>query len=389
MTPSCRRAASASATKALANSYDLGPKLGMPNYRLAAVFAFVMATLSVAPASALPVFAHRYGFTCQQCHTTVPQLNGFGEAFLHRGFRLPGARGVSPVAVKVNTAYSSQSSGGGASLPKAIVDEIEVLSAGSLGKNSSYFAEQYVLDGGVAGRPRDAWVQLDQNAGAAPGMHVRLGQFTLPLPVDPETQRPTLAHYSLYDQTIGANGFSFFDPRVGVDTFYADYSRGFEAHVAAVRAYDRGSGVASDGLDVMGTLSQTFGATTLYAYRYQGQRTTRPQHDSFARNGFAVERDFGQFTATALMQTGVDGSADGFGLNARSSGGFFQAGWHPSSGVNLYARLDSTNDDFNGRANAGTLSLILRPRANMRFTIEATRGSDHTNQLGLGWLFAY
>src|SRR5438132_1630849 len=120
---------------------------GLPNWPL-----FVLAGLPVAwlgfapvPAEAIPVFAHRYGFTCQQCHSTVPQLNEFGERFRAAGFRLPGAasHGTVPLAVKVNLTYSSEPDPG--HLPKALVDEIELLTGGSRGK-LSYFVESYVVD---------------------------------------------------------------------------------------------------------------------------------------------------------------------------------------------------------------------------------------------------
>ncbi|MHB8462883.1 MAG: hypothetical protein ACYDA1_09565, partial [Vulcanimicrobiaceae bacterium] len=109
-------------------------------------------------ASALPVFAHRYGLSCQACHTIIPQLNTFGERFRAFGFELPGARGDFPIAIKTNLAYSSAADPSG--LPKAIVDEVEILSGGTLGNNTSYWLEQYVLDGGLSGQPRDMWIEI-------------------------------------------------------------------------------------------------------------------------------------------------------------------------------------------------------------------------------------
>src|SRR5438105_10901215 len=42
------------------------------------------------PAQAIPVFARKYGTSCQTCHTVYPKLTPFGEAFRHNGFRFPG-----------------------------------------------------------------------------------------------------------------------------------------------------------------------------------------------------------------------------------------------------------------------------------------------------------
>src|SRR5712692_2841046 len=102
----------------------------------AAAFGALSAPLG---AEAIPVFAHRYGFSCQVCHSTVPQLNSFGQQFEANGFRLPSTppRGTIPLAVKVNLAYSSDPDPSG--LPKAQVDEIELLSGGHIGRDVSYF----------------------------------------------------------------------------------------------------------------------------------------------------------------------------------------------------------------------------------------------------------
>ena len=342
-------------------------------------------------ASALPVFAHRYGFSCQQCHTTIPQLNAFGEYFERSGFRLPGdARGIVPIAVKVNTAFTSNTSQG---LPKAVVDEVEILSGGSLGRNASYFVEQYALDGGVPGRPRDLWVQLDKPLAGddrtRATLHAKLGEFTLPLPIDPETQRPTINHYALYDQTVGGNAFTFFDPRVGADLSAGDLRRGWEAHVVLAQAYDRGSGIPSAGIDTMATFAKTFAdAWTATFYHYDGRRNVQPVHNRFVRDGYALQFEQGPWDVVASAQHGFDTSSDGLGLGVSSSGGFLSASYAFSSGVHVIARYDDVFNDLDGRTRSTTLSLVTRPARNMRFTLEGTRQGT-TTQFGTALLFAY
>jgi len=106
--------------------------------------------LGLAPsrATAIPVFAHRYGFSCQQCHSTVPHLNDFGERFRAAGFRIPGApeHGTLPIAVKVNLAYSSEPDPNG--LPKALVDEVELLSAEEWAETAIVYAVRPVAGSG-------------------------------------------------------------------------------------------------------------------------------------------------------------------------------------------------------------------------------------------------
>lgn len=362
---------------------------------------FVLAALTCAAAvlffppksQALPVFAHRYGFSCQQCHTIVPQLNGFGQAFAANGFRLNlPSRGVLPVAVKVNLQYTGDKDTQ-QNLPKGVVDEIEVLSGGRLGNETSYFIEQYVIDGGKVGQTRDAWVQFDKTLGGLAGtenastLRVRAGQFTLPLPFDPESERPTQQHYAVFDQTVGRNAFNLFDPRIGASASLSREST--QLQVLALEAYDRGSGVPVSGLDTMAAISHDFGEdASLSAYRYNGRRRLETGVDSFWRQGYAAAYDDRRFGISALVQTGRDTAAGGAGEPARSSGGFLQARYALANGAALYLRHDRTFDDFTGVADSNTLSLVTRPRRNYRLTLEATRAGTHTAFTG-ALLFAY
>jgi len=306
-------------------------------------------------AQALPVFAHRYGLTCQACHTTVPHLNGFGQAFLRNGFRLPQAAGEAlPVAVKVNLAYTSDPDEDG--LPKAVVDEVELLTGGAIGSHVNYFVEQYVLDGGVAGSPRDAWMQYNSEG----IMHVRAGQFTLPLPVDPETERDTEAHYLVYDQTVGDNPFAFFDARPGVDAYVLAPS-GDEFHLAA---FTKGQAMAYG--------AKALGDFTLYGYRYQGS--------GFFRQGVGARQRIGKFDFAAVLQRGSD-------PDARSSGGFAEAHYAFSPALTAVARYDRVWDSLQGPQQQTVFSLVTRPARNMRFTLEDQVTDHHT--LNMALLFAY
>lgn len=349
---------------------------------LAAVWLTLLILLSLAtkPASALPVFAHRYGFTCQQCHTTVPHLNAFGEFFREHGFNLPDARGVFPVAVKVNLAYGSAADPSG--LPKAIVDEVELLSGGTLGRNTNYFVEQYAIDGGRPGLTRDAWIQFNGE-----DRHARVGQFSLPLPVDVESERPTIAHYALYDQTVGTNTFNFFDPRMGVEGSFSNEHTGIAAHLTAVHAYDRQTVTPRSGIDVMASLAKSAGPVTLQTYRYQGQRNFAVQ-DRFWRQGYAASFASDRIDATAVLQTGNDTSADGAGAAAQSSGGFLETTYHVAPGFDVNARYEGTNDSLAGMQRQLVLGSVFRPKRNMRFTVEGIRSAGHTG-LNAALMFAY
>ena len=205
----------------------------------------------------------------------------------------------------------------------------------------------------------------------------------MPLPVDPEEQRETLAHYLVFDQTVGENGFNFFQPRVGIDG--STISRDFEAHIAVVQSRDRQSGQPASGVDVIGEVAKTFNErVTLYAYRYQGQRRIHTERDSFYRDGYGAGQVFGKLDVIGVLQRGNDTYVPG---PAISSGGFLEARYAFSPALKAIARYDRASDALSGAQSATVLTLVTRPRRNMRFTIEDEITDHHT--LNLGWLFAY
>ncbi len=219
--------------------------------KLAAVAALAVSLVLIAsvPASAIPVFAHRYGLTCQACHTEVPHLTAFGAAFLSAGYRLPAVseEPAFPVAVRTQLAYASAGAADPDAsttgpLPKTIVDEVELLTGGSAGPRGSYWAEAYVVDGGEPGRPRDVWYAYRATPDEAKLPVVfRVGQFTLNLPLDPETFRETTLPYAIWSQTAGSNPFTFFDVKMGGEVSVGDPGRSISGSLSFVEGHDTAS----------------------------------------------------------------------------------------------------------------------------------------------------
>lgn len=342
-------------------------------------------------ANALPVYAHEYGFSCGQCHTVVPHLNAFGQDFLLAGFRLPRSlpsRSAFPIAVKANFAYSSADDPTG--LPKAIVDEVELLAGAPVTGHVSYRLEQYVVDGGVPGSTRDAWLQFtsDPNFGSsAAALRVTGGQFTLPLPVDPETQRDTLNHYAVFDQKVGDNPFDFFDDRIGLDAEYGRSKSGLDVNALVLRGHDPQSGLPNLGYDRMFTAEETAGGATLWAYRYDGTRPLSTR-DAFWRQGFSLIRRDGKEEVDVLVQTGNDSSVAPFSSQAMSSGGFAQLRWAFDPGLVGIVRYDRVSDALSGAQSSVTGTLLFRPHRDMRFTVEDVFSGGHQT-LNAAWLVAY
>jgi hypothetical protein len=341
--------------------------------------------MSPATAQAIPVFAHRYSLSCQACHSTVPHLNSFGEQFLAAGYQLPSAAArVFPIAVKVNLTYASAPDLPG--LPKAIVDEVELLTGGHAGRRVSYFAESYVIDGGRPGNVRDLWARYDFSTNrAALDAGLRLGQFTLPLPVDPETFRETLNHYAIFDQTVGQNPFRFFDQHLGAALELA--SNRTALRLVALRGHDPHSGLPTLGTDAMASVHRNFGSLGMSVYRYEGSRPLGPQPDFFWRQGYSLQVPFGRATLTNVLQNGNDTSVDGLGADWRSSGGFSELRWSFSPAITGVLRYDATSDPH-GAARSTTFAIVRRLRSNSKLTLESV-WQRNVPSLNAGLLFAY
>lgn len=330
-------------------------------------------------APAIPLFAHEYGVTCEKCHTVIPHLNEFGAAFLANGERFPGISSgpAVPFSAKANLVDSSEYQGDGPDgqgLPKAIVDEIEAFSSATIGSRANYFVEQYIVDGGEPGLLRDAWISERVNPWEAKiPVFVQGGQFTLPLPVDPETFRDTYQGYTPYEQTVGANPFNFFDPAMGARVSVGSALRGFNVQLFAGPGYTRQSGLAPTGVDTGIYLQNAMGPFTLSAFRYDGLRPIAGQpYDRFERTGFGFTYgQWSRFSSEAVFITGWDSNCATPPLaGCRSSGGFEQLRYAFDRRLFAEARYEGTYDPITGFARDGVVLLGYGATENSRITIE-------------------
>lgn len=387
--------------------------LGRPKIRTSAVSVLAAATCIIgaaSPASAIPVFAHRYGLSCQVCHTVVPHLTPFGQQFLANGYRMRGLepKPAFPVAVRVESSYASAGAADpdeaqGGPLPKAIVDEVEMFIGGASGKRGSYWVENYLIDGGQAGHVREAWYadRVTPDDARMP-MVVRAGQFTLPLPLDPETFRETTQPYAIWNQTAGANPFNFFDAKPGVQMEVGDPARSISGSVSIIQGREPASGLQPHGLDRMLTAQRDFGNWSLTAYRYDGSRqfsglgyggTAQVSgiNDTFWRDGYGVGWSRNGTDINAVYQNGNDTSADLYGDALISSGGFVQVRQTLNPRTFAIARWDATQDSTFARSITGGFG--YRPTHNTRVTLFETAQRDYLGNLlhiiSSSFLFAY
>lgn len=330
------------------------------------------------PAQAVPLFAHQYGVTCAKCHSVIPHLNEFGAAFLANGERFPGVSSgpAFPVSMKINAVDSSEHQGegpGGGGLPKAIVDEVELFTSGTIGSRANYFVEQYVVDGGEPGLLRDAWI----NDRITPWdvrvpVQLQVGQFTLPLPLDPETFRDSYQSYTPYEQSVGANPFTFFDPKLGMRVGVGNPLHGFSGQIFAGPGYDRQSGLASTGVDTDVYLQQILGPVALSAFRYDGVRPVPASSDDrFTRTGYGLT--YGQWSRLSSEAVVIQGADSNCGPpigGCVSSGGFEQLRYAFDRRLFAEARYEGTYDPANGFTRDGVLMLGYGPTENSRITVE-------------------
>lgn len=371
--------------------------------------AFASVTVTCERAQAIPVFAHRYGFSCQVCHTTVPHLTPFGATFLANGYRIRGVKpkAAFPAAVRVETNYASAGAADPddikGPLPKTILNEVEFLMGGAVGARGSYWVEPYLVDGGFPGLVRDAWYAQRLTAdGAATPITVRGGQFTLPLPLDPETFRETTQPYAIWGQTAGANPFNFFSPKIGAQFLIGDPSRALGGTVSFLKGADQQSGLPPYGLDRMLTLERDLGDFALTAYRYDGNRLlagfafNNSQFfsgvgDRFWRDGFGLGWHHGGTEVDSVYQVGNDSAADVYGDALVTSGAFFQVRQVLGPRAFAVARWDATNGPTFARTI--TAGIGYRIARNMRLTLFDTGERDFNGTLlhviSSSLLFAY
>ena len=145
---------------------------------------------------AIPAFARKYQLRCTACHEAWPVLNDFGRAFRDNGYQLLLGRddptttppGYWPVAFRLVPSYAytrttnqptdnglkTISTGGGFS-----VGAFDVLSAGTLGKNTSFLFVP-AFDSGEW-EVESAWVRFD-NLGGSSWANLKLGHHEFDLP---------------------------------------------------------------------------------------------------------------------------------------------------------------------------------------------------------------
>lgn len=326
-----------------------------------AAFIAGCATLAFGtPAHATPIFAERYGFSCSACHTAVPELNAFGNAFRRAGFVLPGVprKKEFPLVLRFQEGYMKD-------LPPAQSRRFNalaiLLSTANFGPDHSfsYFARYFF---GSQGAPGSLYYLWAQHVAANSGVFERIGEYNLPL-IQNATQRlDTFTAMPAYTYTVGQNSANFTTPRWGA--MFGQENGRLNAAVSLDLAEYQGAAYGAptppSSVTQFIAFPEIFASATYTlpdnlsfgALRLAGTRNFRSQlsgasfSDRYYRDGIQGGWSNRHFSIDGQQLWGFDTNADGLGNGIASSGGFVTAKFYPTPHSYIGVRYDATANPF-------------------------------------------
>ncbi len=312
------------------------------------------------PARATPIFAERYGFSCRTCHTAVPELNAFGNAFRRAGFVLPTLprHKEFPLVLRFQEGYMKD-------LPPAQSRRFNALailiSTANFGPDASfsYYARYFF---GSQGAPGSLYYLWAQHVAANSGVFERAGEYNLPL-IQNATQRlDTFTPMPAYTYTVGQNSANFTTPRWG--GMFGQENGRLNAEVSLNLAEYQGAAYGAPTppssltqlfafpeifASAAYTLSNnlTFGALRLAGTRnFHSDTSGQSFSDRYYRDGIQGSWSNRNFTIDAQQLWGFDTNADGLGSGVASSGGFVTLKYYPTPHSYLGVRYDAVANPF-------------------------------------------
>lgn len=179
------------------------------------LIAFLLPLLP-APADAIPVFARRYGVSCQLCHNPVPMLTEFGETFAGNGFRMAA---TEPARDTINTgdpllwlpkdlplsfrldSYAQAYAGGNAATDFQGPYTLKILGSGVINRKLSWYVYALLLERGEFGGVEDAYINVNDIGGKE--LDLMVGQFQISDPLFKRELRLMFEDYVIYRANIG------------------------------------------------------------------------------------------------------------------------------------------------------------------------------------------
>ena len=310
----------------------------------------VLALLSTARADAIPIFAQRYHLLCSACHSVLPELNAFGNAFRDHGYRLDGVprHGTTVAAIRYQLEWDRDPAAGSRRFTPGGV----LLAQAEVGAIEAFMHENLGAQGGPSALFLGYLAYRDKHSGVL----YRGGLFELPLVHSPAQRNDTLLTYGYEGAKVGLNDLLLSQPRWGLEA-ERDVGR---ARVAATAAFASYGGSAYGGAPLptgettamqrpeVGLFARMpltgdlrVGVDALAGTRAIARTGARTFADDYERLGVNVAAQRGRFDLLAEQFYGRDLDADGSGGRIDSSGGYVRLRYAPTPHAFLGVRYDA------------------------------------------------
>ena len=317
--------------------------------RVAVLALILTAALAPKSAFAIPLFAQRYHLKCEVCHSVLPELNAFGNAFRARGYQLPIRKhGTTGIAFR----YQLEDDRDPAPGARPLVPGGVLLSNADVGRISAFLHYNFGAQGGPAG----AYLAFLATYMERSKTEIRLGLFELPLIHSPGQRLDDLATYGYEGSHVGLNDLTLAQPRLGVEA----EQRVGTSIVAATLAIGEFKGAAYGGKPIDTGVNTRAGRpeaglfvrtpvadwVTLSGDAMAGTREIFPTGasaflDGYRRDALGIDLHRAHWSLLGEQWWGNDSNADGFGTDFGSSGGFVRLRYALGDHAYIGARYDT------------------------------------------------
>ena len=402
----------------------------MKTFVICVLAAACLLVLFVEDGWGIPSFSRKYKTSCSTCHYAFPMLNAFGKAFKNNGYRYPGGDenyrkeepvslgaegykkvwpdavwpgdmpGTSPLSVlavgRIN--YSALSS---VKWEFEFPHELEVLYAGTIGEDFSFFGEVEVENEGNETEIAFPFaLQFDPD----PGFHVRVGMVNAD--PTPTHLRLTRNHYNMASLRT-RNGWRFRDEQIGLEVWGAANGAGDRGGFTYRAGVVNGQGISdlNPQKDVYGKVTYKIGglgeiggtegaeseasefyvdnSITLGGFFYRGIASKEGADDEdFTVFGGDVDLWYGRFIANASvmsMNSDIPNTAERKSLVYYAQGNYVLYPW--LIGLVRYEWEDKdTDNDAVKPVNAVIPGVTVVARANVKFMLEFKKFLDDVNE---------
>jgi hypothetical protein len=325
--------------------------------RIVIIAIVILSSVAALPqrTQAIPIFAQRYHFSCEVCHSVMPELNAFGNAFRDHGYRLPPSvprHGTTIVALRYQLEYEKDPIAGSRRFTPGGV----LLSNFEAGQISAFI--HYNL--GAGGGPSALYLGFLSDYNEHTGTLYRVGQFELPLPHSPGQRLDDLQPYGFEATHVGLNDLALTSPRIGLQAqrVFGNTTLSLSGAIGEFKGAAYGGAPIPTGETSRASQPELglfiahrlIHGVSIGAEEIDGERAiNQTGHffefgDAYRRTGVWASYERERFDVLAQHWWGRDSNADGVGDVLGSSGGFLRfrvwpLAWHHAF---IAARYDSS-----------------------------------------------